>query len=143
MTHQGRHVLYAASRDLAGNEEAPTGLAFKADLHAPALTLAARPGVLTPADHRLVPVSVDVYLSDSVSGPAGFVLTSVTSSQHDSGLGPGDLPGDIQGWSIGTPDVSGLLRAERLGWHRTYVIAYRAVDQAGNAATRSMRVLVS
>src|SRR5262245_64796801 len=32
ITHQGRHVLYAASRDLAGNEEAPTGLSFKVDL---------------------------------------------------------------------------------------------------------------
>jgi hypothetical protein len=143
VTSQGQHVLYAASRDVAGNREAPSGLAFKADFHGPDVNVSVLPRMLAPVDQRLVPVQASLIVSDAVSGPAGFVLASVTSSQPDSGLGPDDLPGDIQGWSTGTPDVSGLLRAEALGRRsRTYTIAYRATDQAGNATTRSTPVLV-
>jgi hypothetical protein len=37
------------------------------------------------------------------------------SSQADSSLGPVDVPGDIQGWTVNTPDTSGQLKAERYG----------------------------
>jgi hypothetical protein len=142
VTQQGQHVLYAASRDVAGNVEAPVSLAFKADFHAPSIGVMARPGILAPRDHRLVAVHASLVVRDTLSGVAGFGLVSVTSSQPDSGLGPTDVAGDIQGWSIGAPDLSGLLRAEAVGRSRTYAIAYRAVDQAGNAATRFTSVLV-
>jgi hypothetical protein len=61
-------------------------------------------------------------------------LVSVTSSQADSGLGRGDLPGDIRGWTVGTDDRRGRLRAERFGSARVYTLTYRAEDAADNTA---------
>jgi hypothetical protein len=52
-------------------------------------------------------------VTDTLSGPAGFTLVSVTSNEPDNGLGDGDQPNDIQGFALGTPSTSGLLRAER------------------------------
>jgi hypothetical protein len=56
----------------------------------------------------------------------------VTSNQADSGLGTGDVPNDIQGWTTGTNDTSGQLRAERYGTARIYTLTYQGKDVAGN-----------
>src|SRR5205814_1075559 len=81
----------------------------------PADTCRRRPSVLWPPNHRLVPVYVDVDVHDATSGRDGFTLTSVTSSEPDTGLGRDDRPGDIQDWYVGRPDTAGKLRAERAG----------------------------
>jgi hypothetical protein len=57
----------------------------------------------------LVPISVSVNVTDSLSGSAGFKLVSVTSNEPDSGQG------DIQGFVTGIASTSGPLRAQRLG----------------------------
>jgi hypothetical protein len=54
------------------------------------------------------------------------------SGQADSGQYPGDVPGNIQGWTVDTPDTSGQLRAERYGIARTYTLTYRGKGGAGN-----------
>jgi hypothetical protein len=74
----------------------------------------------------------------------GFELVSVTSNEDDEGLGDGDMPNDIQGADIGTPDVEFQLRAERsgLGFGRIYTIIYAAWDCAGNEATAEVEVRV-
>jgi hypothetical protein len=78
-----------------------------------------------------------VNVTDSLSGPAGFNLVSVTSSEPDSGLG------DIQGF-VGSGSTSGQLRAQRLGSGsgRTYTFVYNGADRAGNATSCATTVVV-
>ena len=85
----------------------------------------------------MIPVAADIRVSDSVSGPGGFLLTSVGSSE------PAD-PDAIQGFATGQPSVNGLLRAERsgAGSGRIYTLHYRGFDLAGNASTCDVVVTV-
>jgi hypothetical protein len=92
-------------------------------------------------NHKLVTVTATApMLTDSGgSGPNGLTLFSVRSSQPDSGLGPDDVPTDIQGWTTGTNLTngqlsSGKLRAERYGGARVYTLTYQGKDLAGNTA---------
>jgi hypothetical protein len=71
------------------------------------------------------PALVTYYTSLEASGLYATCPFFLKSSQADSGLGPGDVPGDIQGWTVDTPDTSGQLRAERYGTARTYTLTYR------------------
>lgn len=111
------------------------------DTTPPIVTCSASPSTLGH-NKKLVPISVAVSVSDSGSGADGFTLVSVTSSQADSGLGGGDRPNDIQGWDAGTPDTSGLLRAERFSTTRTYTLTYEGADVAGNTAPCVTTVIV-
>jgi hypothetical protein len=113
-------------------------LTVKLDKTAPKLSCSATPSQLWPPNDKLVDINVSVAVSDPLSGNAGFTLVSVTSNEPDSGAG------DIQGWTIGTPDLSGQLRAQRSdsGNGRIYSLTYRGTDQAGNAATCQATVTV-
>jgi hypothetical protein len=89
-------------------------------------------------NHKLMTITASVSVTDG--GPSGtdpistkrFELVSATSNQADSGLARDDVPNDIRGWTIGTPDTSGQLRTERYGADRLYTITYRGHDLAGN-----------
>ena len=83
-------------------------------------------------------------MTDALSGPAGFTLKAVTSNEADNGLGDGDTVGDIQGFTLGGPDTTGQLRAERAGQGtgRTYTLLYEGKDVAGNTASCSAIVTV-
>ncbi len=107
----------------------------------PAITCAATPATLSPANHRLRSVHVGITAEDD-SGTVAVTLTSATSSQPDSGAGRGDVPGDVQRWTTGTDDRDGLLRAERYGQTRVYTLTYQATDEAGNTATCQATVTV-
>jgi serine protease len=111
------------------------------DTSPPTITCAATPAQLSPANHGLRTVHADISAGDD-SGTVAVTLTSVTSSQPDSGLGGGDRPNDIQGWTTGTDDRDGLLRAERFQTARVYTLSYRAADPAGNTATCRTTVIV-
>jgi hypothetical protein len=143
-TAEGVTTITYFAADRAGNLEAPKTLEVRVDLTPPKVSCAVTPPVLGPPNHKLVPVRATVTVTDSGSGPAGFVLTSVKSSEPDNGLGDGDTAGDIQGFVTGTADVLGSLRAERagVGPGRTYTLSYRATDVAGNAATCDLKVQV-
>ena len=52
------------------------------------------------------------------------------------------MANDIQGWAIGTPDLTGQLRAERYGTERIYTFTYRGYDVAGNTKDCSATVRV-
>lgn len=92
----------------------------------------------------MVTITVNVNVSDSRSGTAGFKLISVTSNEPDKGLGDGDVPNDIQGWVVGIPSVAGQLRAERsgMGAGRKYTLTFVADDVAGNQGTCVTTVIV-
>jgi len=66
----------------------------------------------------------------------------VTSNQGDTGRGAGVLPNDIQGWTVGTADTSGLVRQERFGSDRVYTITYQGSDNAGYTTTCRTTVTV-
>jgi uncharacterized delta-60 repeat protein len=104
----------------------------RSDSVPPTITCRAKPDSLWPANHKLLKVTTVVRVKDEDSRPAGFVLISVTSNEADSGLLPYDVPDDIQGWELGTPDTVGFLRAEHAA-RRTYTLTYEGYDAAGNA----------
>jgi hypothetical protein len=112
------------------------------DTTPPSITCSASPASLWPPNHKLRNVTATVNVTDS-STPTRFELLSVTSSQPDSGLGKDDVRGDVQGWTVGTNDISGQLRAERYGAPRVYTLTYRGYDAAGNYADCSTTVTVA
>ncbi|MBI4504222.1 MAG: hypothetical protein HY691_01695 [Chloroflexi bacterium] len=130
--------------DNAGNSASASFGPIKIDKTSPALTVSCSPNRLWPPNHKLRDVTAAPNASDSLSGIAATVLTSVTSNEPDDGLGDGDTAGDIAGWSIGTPDTAGQLRAERsgTGTGRVYTLAYTTTDNAGNSTSASCTVTV-
>ena len=73
-----------------------------------------------------------------------YVLTSITSSEPDNGLGDGDTVGDIQDASFGTADTAFKLRAERSGPGpgRIYTVTYTATDASANSTAAQAIVTV-
>jgi uncharacterized repeat protein (TIGR01451 family) len=130
--------------DKAGNSASATVSGIKIDKTPPTVACNVNPNRLWPPNHKMVPITASVTVTDTLSGPVGFSLTAVTSNEPDDGLGDGDMPNDIQGWSIGTPDTSGSLRAERSGkgTDRIYTLSYTASDMAGNSTPCSTTVTV-
>jgi Nidogen-like/Thrombospondin type 3 repeat len=142
VTGDGSHAVSCTATDRLGNTGAATGstasTTLRLDATAPALVCTANPAVLFP-DALLHKVTTQVQVTDATSGSAGFTLTSVGFDGHDV------LLPDITGWNVGTPDTSGLLRAELNPFlhDRTYTITYSGTDQAGNTATCGPTVLVT
>jgi hypothetical protein len=91
-----------------------------------------------------VNITTSVSVADAGgSGPNGFKLLSIISSEADSGLGTGDVAGDIVGWVLNTADTTGQLRTERFAKAgRTYTFTYQASDVAGNTGNCSATVTV-
>ncbi|KIL38335.1 hypothetical protein SD70_27070 [Gordoniibacillus kamchatkensis] len=144
ITAEGKHVISYWSVDKAGNVESPHTAVVQIDKTAPTLKVVMDKTVLWPPNHQMNTVTASVYADDSLSGIASVVLTSVTSSEPDNGLGDGDLPNDIQGADIGSMDTQFDLRAERAGSGngRIYTITYTALDHAGNKTTAASTVTV-
>jgi hypothetical protein len=142
----GVHVLEYYAIDRAGNRELPKRLELRVDTTAPALTCpVTRASVVWPVNHKMVPVSFTVTAGDPLSGAASFVLASATSSEPDNGIGDGDRPNDLQGWTLGTPDTSGFVRAERSGSGagRVYTFRFEAQDGAGNVGACTVSIGVA
>jgi len=146
VTAEGATTIAYRATDNAGNVEAEKTLVVRIDKTAPTVTCSASPKTLYPADHKLVPITVTVKVTDARSGPAGFTLSSVTSNEPDDAPGSADgaTTGDITGFSLGTADTSGQLRAERstTGHGRVYTLTYVARDVAGNQRTCTTTVSV-
>ena len=144
LSTEGTTVLNFHAGDSAGNIETPHELTFRIDKTAPQISCSAKPNLLWPPNHRLAPVTVAVDVTDDLSGPAGFLLTAASSNQPDLTAEKEDLPGDIQAFDLGSPDTSGLLRAERTDTSefRLYSLVYQGFDRAGNSATCRATVMV-
>lgn len=124
--------------DVAGNSASATVSGINIDKTPPTVACSASPNVLWPPNNMLVPITVSVNVSDTLSGPNGFTLVSVSNNEPDSGQG------DIQGFVTGTASTSGQLRATRLGsgTGRVYTLTYSGSDRAGNTATCTTTVTV-
>ena len=123
------NVGYAAV-DNAANIESSKSLEVKIDKSGPAIAGVPTNCVLIPPKHQLVQVAT-VTATDSLSGVSSLVVTA-SSNEPDSGVGGGDVPGDII-ISGGTVQ----LRAERSpsGKGRVYTITATALDVVGNTTT--------
>jgi hypothetical protein len=114
------------------------------DTTPPTLTLVPSPASLWPPNHKLRAVNVVVIAADACDPRPAVVLTSVSSSEPDNGLGDGDTSGDIQRADVGADDRSFQLRAERSGRGsgRTYSAIYTTTDASGNATDGLATVVV-
>jgi hypothetical protein len=130
--------------DVAGNAEAFSSPSFNIDKTPPVVSCDITPALLWPPNHRLAPVTASVHVRDPLSGKGPFTLVSANSNEPDNGTGDGDTAGDIQGFVVGTPSLTGSLRSERTGAGsgRVYSLRYRADDLAGNTAFCSAAVTI-
>jgi hypothetical protein len=137
ITAAGETELNFSATDVEGAVEPTRTLLVQVDKTPPSVTCAVTPTALWPPNHKMVPVTVSVTVTDSLSGSAGFTLVSVTSDEGDEG-------DDIQGFVVGTADTAGQLRSERLGSGdgRTYTLTYEGSDVAGNTSRCSTTVTV-
>jgi hypothetical protein len=137
ITTEGTTTITYFATDAFGDQEAPKTITVKLDKTPPTITCSVNPITLWPPDHTLRPVTAMVNVTDALSDANGFILNTVTSNEPDNGLGDGDLPNDIQGFTAGTASASGQLRAERsgTGTGRIYTLTYTGSDIAGNTAS--------
>ncbi|GBG09325.1 hypothetical protein PAT3040_03969, partial [Paenibacillus agaridevorans] len=131
--------------DVAGNRGSAVATVSNIDKVAPTLSISVDKTILTPPNHKLVPVQVTVNADDAGgSGVASIILASITSNENDNESGDGNTTEDIQEAEFGTSDTSFLLRAERSGngTGRIYTITYTITDYAGNTNSATATVTV-
>jgi hypothetical protein len=94
---------------------------------------------LWPVNHKLIPVTVRIEVSDNLA-VASCSVTGVTSSDPDDATGDGSTSPD---WIIDGPFAL-RLRAERRGsaLDRIYLISVTCEDTAGNQSTGTTQVVV-
>jgi hypothetical protein len=137
----GTTSVSCTARDHAGLESRGAFTVTVQDTIAPVITRVT-PSVMAlwPANHAMHDIMLDVAASDNLGPAPVCTVTGVSSNEPENGLGDGDTPND---WVI-TGELSVQLRAERdaRGTGRTYTVALRCTDAAGNAATSSTTVTV-
>jgi hypothetical protein len=99
----------------------------------------ARPNVLWPPNHKMVPVRLRVRTQDDC-GPVTSRIIGVRSNEPINGTGDGDTGAD---WRI-ADDLTVLLRAERSGpgSGRIYTIHVESTDVGGNTTLSRVQVVV-
>src|SRR5262249_30944565 len=108
------------------------------DTTPPNLSVTLSPAVMSPPNHKLVPITVTIVATDTCDANPVVRLVSIMSNEADNGLGDGDQPNDIQGAAFDTDDRRFQLRNERSGTGsgRIYTITYSATDASGNTTVR-------
>ena len=128
----------------SGGGTASRSVTVKRDATPPTVGCTVSPATLWPPNGKLVPVTASVEVADALSGRAGFVLTSATSS------GGGGAE-DIRGFTPGMADTTGELRAKgpgvsaghlEVGAPSVYTLTYTAKDLAGNTKSCAVAVTV-
>jgi sugar lactone lactonase YvrE len=129
-------TVHGTATDVAGNTSV-VEVTIMMDRTPPTMECETVSELAWPPNHHLVPWVTSVVLNDLTSRSDGFVLVSVSSFDAGAGNGDGNTTGDLQGFIVGTPDTSGLVRAERsgTGGGRTYSLVYEGRDRAGNLAS--------
>ncbi len=155
LVEQARNDLlqrFSTSQAVAGIRERDAALAEAAiedretdntpppsnDTIPPTLVVSVSPSQLWPPNHKLVPISVTVSVSDNLDPNPVVRLVSITCDDAC------DPVGDVVGAALNTDDRSFQLRAERTGGGsgRTYTITYSAKDAAGNTTIKTVTAKV-
>jgi len=111
------------------------------DTQPPTITnVIASPNVLWPPNHKMVPVTVAVTVTDVCDASVACHITSVTSNEPANGLGDGNTSPD---WQITGP-LTANLRSERAGGGsgRVYTLTVQCTDASHNSATGMALVMV-
>ena len=137
----GSHTLTVVAWDAAGNRTVSAPIPLLVDNTPPSLELAATPSLLPPSGEQLVPVTVDVRVSDAQDATPTVRLASVSCRDRP---GPPQAPRceparDIQEAHPGTDDRRFELRASPA---RFYEATYSATDAAGNTRTATVVIPV-
>ncbi len=138
VSDEGIWSVHGEATDVAGNPVVTQPLTIKIDRTPPVVTCGtASGGNVWPPNHKMVPWNVFVNVVDALSGSAGFKLVAYSSSEAANALGDGNTDVDMTGWVLGTPSVSGFVRAERSGpgTGRVYQLRYVGADLAGNVTS--------
>jgi hypothetical protein len=137
LTAEGASVAGAVTvTDFAGNAAAFGSPPVRIDKTPPAIECTADPAFVWPPNGRFIPVNIGMIVTDALAGTQGFSLLSAESNEPESGA--------IASFTLGSPDLSGSVRARRLGGGtgRTYTFGYRGLDLAGNSAECATTVRV-
>lgn len=127
--------------DASGNKSSCNFTVRVKDTTPPVITsVSAKPNVLWPPNHKMVPVVLTAQASDLCSPTIDCKVTSVTSNEPENGLGDGDTAPD---WKITGP-LAVDLRAERAGTGsgRAYTVTVECTDASGNSANQAVTVAV-
>jgi hypothetical protein len=140
----GETIVTFTAKDNFNNASSCQARVRVVDSKAPIVTATVTPASLWPPRHNMITINATVTVTDECDPNPTFVLTSITSSEPDNGLGDGDTPGDIQGAAFGTADTQFQVRAERdgRGSGRTYTITFTGSDSSGNTSIAVAQVKV-
>jgi|GEM_PF-3990651 len=106
----------------------------------PGMNLSVSPQVLWPPNHKMVPVTITVSVSDNSDSSPSCMIRSVVSNEPVNGSGDGNTSPD---WDI-TGDLTVDLRSERSGNGngRVYTIGVECTDASDNSSIDTVRVYV-
>jgi hypothetical protein len=140
----GKNTVTWTATDESTNTGTATQTVTIVDTTPPKLTVTLSPTVLWPPDHRLIPITATITVSDICDPNPTVQLYKIESNEPDNGLGDGDTAKDIQEADFGKDDRTFLLRAERggKGNGRIYTVTYRATDASGNHTDVQATVIV-
>lgn len=140
----GETVVTFTATDGSGNSASCSATVTVIDTLPPAIAVELNRTVLWPPNHKFHDIVATVSVTDACDPEAGFELVSIESNESPNGRGDGHTQPDVRDESIGEPDVTFALRAERAGPGdgRVYTITYRAFDASGNEAFASAEVRV-
>ncbi len=137
----GSTMVTLTVTDSFGASNSCTGRVTVVDATPPSIgSITASPNVLWPPNHKMVPVTVNVSVSDKCNAMPICKITSISSNEPEDGLGDGNTAPD---WEV-TGDLTVNLRAEcsGTGSGRVYTITTTCIDASGNISTGTVSVAV-
>lgn len=132
-------VILGDSTHVYGAMETDPNPPVIVDVTPPTLSVSLSPATIWPPNHKMVPVTATITVSDDMDPHPVVRLVSITSNETI------DPATDITGAAFGTDDRDFAVRGERTGQQkqgRVYTVTYSATDAAGNRATATATVNV-
>lgn len=130
----GNYLVTLTATDASGNSSVFTVSLAITDTTAPTIqALSVSPGLLTPPNHQLVPVTVSALVTDNCDAAPVTKIVSITCNEAVAS-------GDIQI----TGNLTAMLAASKSasGGTRIYTLNIQSIDASGNMSTGAVTVSV-